>query len=153
MFDNPQASSSTCSYAYKWYPFNYYFCEWMACNAFDHRLKGGDGDVEEWLKVAQLWCHRGMNLNPWKRKLNLVRALLLAEKSPALGIMSWQEYVDWNFWDPYNHAIMVEMQSRSGDFDEAMESLKWVKGSAHYQSARQKFVEAWKKQAVGDSAD
>jgi hypothetical protein len=145
-YERPETVARRCEDAYRLYPYNYYLCIWIAekCWYARHDLDGSEspGRVE----LARLWCDRGLALNRRKSQLRLLKTRLLARHSVREAIDHWNDYVRWHFWEPHNHAILVELYAEAGDFAEALRSLEWVKGSKHYAEAHLKLQTAWAKE-------
>ena len=143
---NPSAILRLCDNARRLYPFNYYFCIFAAETAFYARP--GDTPEEDRTRLADAgrWCDAAMRLNPYRSQVRLLKARLLAVSSPAAAAAFWARYVDWNFWEPNNHAVLAEFYAQAGDFDKAMASLKWAKDSKYYADAEAKVREAWKRE-------
>lgn len=146
---DPEAAERRAHVAYRLYPYNYYFCIWTAENCWYYRNDETGHEVPERVSLAQKWCNRGLELNERKSQLRLLKARLIARTSPAKGAEYWKEYVDWHFWDRYNHAALVELYADAGNLESAMEELKWVKGSKHYKHASSLLQEAWKREMMG----
>lgn len=147
---DPLAVSMRCNNAHRLYPHNYFFCIWIAEKAYYNRF-GPDGrEIQEYLRATQHWCDTGLELNFYNSQLRLLKTRLLKRESVSDAVEYWEKYVDWQFWEPYNHAMLVELYAASGDFGKAMESLTWVKGSRHYSHASRKLHEAWQKEMAGE---
>jgi len=137
----PREVSVRCSAAYRLYPHNYYFCVWTAEKLYyEGDAAGADAEA------VRVWCDRGLDLNPHKRQLQLLKAHLLAEESPALAVEWWERYLDWQFWEPFNHVAMVHFCAQAGDFAKGREALRWASPSPHYEEARKAFQEAWQRE-------
>lgn len=125
------------------YPLSFYLCAWAAEVAYY-----GDWGAEEpgplaRRQLAQRWCERGLALNGWYRPLRLLEVRLVAEHSLPDAIRLWERYVDWQFWDPYNHAVLVDLYSSAGRYEQAVEALALVKGSSSEKAARRQVQQAW----------
>lgn len=131
------------------YPLNYYLCIWAAETAYYTSLRADTAEAERRLKIAEYWCDKGLYLNEYKSQLCLLKARLLRRRSPAAAAAYWREYVDWHFWEPYNHAVLVDLYAQSGDYDRALRALQWVKGSPYEEQARAWLRDAWKKEREG----
>jgi len=138
--DNPRRILRRCEAAHRLYPFNYRFCGWAAEEAYYH-----PSPVPA---AAAHWCDAGLRLNPYVRDLQVLKTRLLAERSLPRAIEHWEAYVDRNFWDPYHHALLAELHAHAGHFSEALESLKWVKGSPYFRETRRIVDEAWDRETA-----
>ncbi len=145
---DPEAAERRAHAAHRLYPYNYYFCIWTAENCWYYRNDETGHEVFERVGLARKWCDRGLELNERKSQLRLLKARLIARTSPAKGAEYWQEYVDWHFWDRYNHAALVELYADAGNLESAMEELKWVKRSKHYKHAGSLLQVAWKREVM-----
>jgi len=143
-----RATFRRCQDSFRLYPYGYYLCIWTAEKAYYGRFGPNGKEVPERLEAARLWCERGLELNYYKSQLRRLKTRLLARESLPDAIEYWGKYVDWQFWEPYNHAVLVEMYAEAGDLNNALESLVWVEGSEYYEEASRKFDEAWKKEMV-----
>lgn len=123
--------------AHRIYPFNYYLCMWVAETAYENGCAGGT-ESQEQINIARRWCDRGLKLNFYRSELREIKTRLLARESPDAAVSYWKEYVNWHFWEPYNHGVMAELLAGAGRFDLAEKALYWVKGSDHYQYFRER---------------
>ena len=75
--------------------------------------------------------------------MRALKARLVSLESPAEAVAYWDEYLDWNFWQPLNHMVMVELAVSAGDFTRASDALKWLKGTSHGPWAEALIRRAW----------
>ena len=106
------------------------------------RPRGGR-DAAEFERIARHWCDAGLALNPFKSQLRLLKARLLREESPRAAAAFWAEYVDWDYWNPHNHAMLVEFYCDAGLLERAVEPLLLLKGREYEDEARRTFRDAW----------
>lgn len=132
----PADLDRACDEATRLYPHNYYFCAWTAQRAFD----AGAFDT------ARKWCDRGLAMNSFKRRLNVLKAELLLRDSPRDAAAWWARYLEWDFWDPYNQYLAVYFHAAAGEWDAARASLRWTRHSDYYSAAEDAFREAWLKE-------
>lgn len=132
-----------CASANRFYPYNYSFCFWAAEQAFF--ASGSPQDREE-RALARAWCDRGLAMNPWNRELQILAARLTQRESPARAARQWERYVEWQFWDSYNHALLAELYADAGDIERAWDELEWVKGSRYYENTRTAIRAAWRRE-------
>lgn len=137
--------------AHRLYRRNYYLCILAAEQANYAGVVADGADADRMLAVARFWIARGLDLNPYKRQLCLLNARLKAEDSPGDAVEFWAQYVDWHFWDPYNHAVLVELHAGAGQYAQAMSELKWVRGTVHFADAHRKLSEAWAREMASPS--
>lgn len=115
----------------------------IAYSAIDDH-KNVDHGVE--LADVRLWCDRGLALNPHAPRLNHIDAEIIAATSPRDALVQWQKYLDWCFWDTFNHYYVVELLARAGRFEDAFQHLRWLKGRTHYDDARRIIRYEWQEQ-------
>jgi hypothetical protein len=136
--------AARCESAWRLYPFNYYFAMWTAEKAY----YGREADTLDSAMVqsAARWCDAGLKLNPYRSSLRLLKMRLLRMQSLNQAISYWEAYVDWDFWNPYNHAVLAELYASGGRWGKAMQALQWVKGSPYYNDTRRTLNELWREQ-------
>jgi hypothetical protein len=142
----PEDASRKCEKAHKLYPYNYYLCAWMSEKAYYNLFDKEGKEIAGRKDIARAWCAKGLALNQYKSQLRLMNTRFLAEESLPEAIAYWREYVDWDFWDPYSHAVLVGYYAEAGDVESAAAELRWVEGSAHHKDSSRKLNEAWKKE-------
>jgi len=146
--EDPKAVLELAERSYRLHRWNYYLCVLAGETAYRARTEGGTFDDDGRLSAARFWCRRGLDLNPYKRALRLLEVRLAADTSgadEAVGL--WERYLDWHFWDPYNHRVMAELHAEAGDYDKAIARLKWIENSPrHREAARQSINEAWRRE-------
>lgn len=147
-YDRPETVARRCKDAHRFYPYNYYLCIWIAEKCWYARYDIDGSESAGRVELAREWCDRGLALNTRKSQLRLLKTRLLAKRSIREAIDQWRDYVDWHFWEPHNHAVLVELYAEAGDFAGATKSLEWVKGSKHYAEAQLKLHKAWAKEAA-----
>ena len=149
---HPDAIFVLCEQADRLYPFNYNLCILAAKTAYAASFSGDRNESARLLALAERWCDKGLRIDVYKRSLRLLKTRLMAMKSLPDAIRYWEAYVEWEFWAPRNHAVLVELYSRAGDFDRALESLAWTRGSDCYADASRKFTEAWDREKTFKAA-
>jgi hypothetical protein len=140
-----EAIVERCGAAQRAYPRNYHFCRWAALRAWESAAEGGPR-AEKRRAAAERWCGAGLALNPYDRLLRLVKTRLLEGASVAEALRFWEKHVAWQFWEPRNHAVLVDLYARAGDYDRAMRSLRLIRGTPSYPSALQALRRAWAKE-------
>jgi len=128
------------------YPSNYYLCILASELAYHTYDALDEPERSRRLSAAQFWCDRGLRKNPYKSQLRLLEARLAARESPARAARLWAEYVDWEFWVPHHHAVLVEFLVEAGEFGRAVEELKWTRNSGHHDAAKRAIDEAWRRE-------
>ncbi len=144
--DDLQLTLRSIEKAHRLYPHNYRFCTWVAERAFLSRSNLRGEARERRNRAAENWTHVGLALNRFSGPLNLLKARLLQRHDPAAAATHWAGYVSWHFWEPYNHAVLVDLYASMGDFDRASDELRWVEGSEHYEWALGRLQDAWRKE-------
>jgi len=126
-----------CRKAYVLYPDNYYFSILASETAYYTAASAGAGTKQRRLEQSAVWCERGLVQNWWKGQLRRLKARFLWEESPSKAIRFWNVYTEWQFWEPYNHAVLAEMYAGVGDFENSDRELGWASGTADGERARQ----------------
>jgi hypothetical protein len=145
-----QVALNLCLTAERLYPYNFYVQQYICERAYyDSFEASSTEEAAELLDVSRRWCDRGLHLNYYDRTLRLRRVVLLARRDLERAVREMEQYVDWHFWHPHNHAILASLYAKSGDFDKAEQSLFLVKQSKYYEDAvrsveraKQKFLDS-----------
>lgn len=137
-----------CAIAYRYYPYNYYFPILAAESAYYSAPAAVAEEKRRLLGAADYWCDTGLQLNPYKIKLRLLRARIIADENPSDAVEYWQAYVDWHYWEPFNHCVLAELQAQAGDFDEAFRTLDTIKGQNYYEEGLSRVDAYWRKEMV-----
>ena len=93
--------------------------------------------------LADLWCQRGLELNAFNSQLRLLEVRLLMDDALKEAIGKGEAYVEWQFWEPFNHVFLAELYAKDVRYKDAVESLAWAKGSRYASEARQRVLDAW----------
>ncbi|MGQ9661430.1 MAG: hypothetical protein ACUVWX_03720 [Kiritimatiellia bacterium] len=143
-----------CTAAQRLYPFNYYFHIWAAENAYYRSREAAEATAQaRLLEAARQWCDTGLRQNHYRSELRTLKMRLLEMESVEKAIAYWKSYLEWHFWEPYNHAVMVELYAKAGQFEQAIEEMKWVRGTRHYEEAKQKLHAAWAQEIHAQTPD
>lgn len=137
--------------AHRWYPHNYYLAILAAERAHAAAVARTPPDGELW-RQAWLWCERGLAQNPWRSSLRWLKTRLLWREAPQEAIRYWEQFTDWNFWEPWNHAVLAELYAKVGEFEKADEALFWARGAPNYEDARRAVLEEARRQAAEQAA-
>ena len=133
------------SVAHGVYPYNHNLCMWVAEHALSRAASvGTPAGTDDPYALVQEWCERGLSLNPYPRRMRFIKMYLIRRISPEEALQYWNEYVEWQFWEPYNHAVLVDLYAACGQLVEAEDSLRWVEGSPHFPAAKQRLAQARK---------
>jgi tetratricopeptide (TPR) repeat protein len=143
--DDARLVLNRCEEAYDLYPRNYYFSIWAAEKAYYTSFGVDKTESQKLLAASERWCDIGLIQNPYNDQLRMLKTHLLAKDSIPDAIKYWEPCVEWQFWEPYNHAVLAELYAKSGQFEKAFDSLKWVEGSKYYAETARKIKDAWYK--------
>jgi hypothetical protein len=138
-----------CDEAYPLYRHNYR----LSLTATDTAFTAGEAEADfdradMLLQAAEDWCDRGLEENGLHMELRSIKARLIAYGSRKEAVAYWDRYLDWHFWDPMNHALMVDLSVDAGDLARAEAALQWLKGSRYYVPALKRIEAARKAQAL-----
>ncbi len=125
--------------AYRIDPDNHPFWSWLSDGLVAAYGASGDPDM---LAGAALWSERGLAANRFGWRINVTRAKVLAEKSPDEAVRFWGLYVDWHYWEPFNHAYLAELHARAGDTGSALHVLRRIEGLPYHKQTLQ-IVTQW----------
>ncbi len=125
--------------AYKMDEWNHPFWSWLSDGLVTAYGTSGDPDI---LAGAALWSKRGLAANSYGWRLSVTRAKVLAETSPDEAVRFWERYVEWHYWEPFNHAYLAELHARAGDTGRALHVLRRIEGMPYHEQARQ-IVTQW----------
>lgn len=128
------------------FPWNYFLCMLAAETAYDKWQTAASGHGGDFRRSAAFWTEEGLRLNPYKRPLRYIQAHLLAEHAPLEAALAWERYVDWHFWDPYNHAVLVHLHALAGRYHDALRSLELIRGTREERMARRALRAAWQRE-------
>lgn len=143
----PGSLLELCDDAHAQYPHNYRLSTLAAETALAQGLAAGGEEADAFLEMAEDWCDTGLEQNASHPELREMKARLLAYGSHREAVAYWERYLDWHFWEPWNHAVMVDLSVEAGDLARAEAALKWLEGSAHHAAALRQIEEARKQQS------
>ncbi len=144
--DDVRAVLKLCEEAQSYYHWNYHACLLATERAYEAAGLSTNEQERAWLREQeQVWCDRGLAVNHMKSQLRLLKAWALARQSPIEGARYWEEYVDWDYWDTYNHRVLVELYARAGELERADECLDVIVGLPQYQEAEDALRAAWER--------
>jgi hypothetical protein len=116
---------------------HYHFWALAADDAWNARRVAPRPEAEELLgRQAGQWCRKALDANPWHPKARVLWASIVAERDPREALRYWQTCVEWQYWEPFNHALMAELLGRSGEFALASNTLERIKGMPYYEATR-----------------
>jgi hypothetical protein len=130
------------------HPWHYYAFMRAAASANDAAVASAGETRATWLARSRRWCGEALALNPYRRPLRLLHARLLALESPAEGLKAWQRYVDWEYWNPDNHAELARFHLLAGDFDAALSTLEMARGGTRIEAVREEVTAAWRHEMI-----
>jgi hypothetical protein len=121
--------------AYAQYPWNYYLCQLMAKEAWENvNIRNVDADGER-LSLANEWCSRGRELNPYDRSLAWTAVSIAGVDSAQKAVAVWERYVERVFWDPWNLASLIKLKAMAGQVKDARTLLALLDGRPEYRDA------------------
>ncbi len=137
-----------CDKAQRLYPYNYRLLAWGADEAFNHSQKVASGDRQEYINVAETLCNNGLSLNRYMMPLPFIKMQLLCLTSIKDGTEYWEQFVEWDYWNSYNHAVLAGLYAAGGKFGKAMQSLQFIKGTEDYAEANKIVQYYWDADSV-----
>jgi tetratricopeptide (TPR) repeat protein len=137
--------NTRCEDAYKFYKHNYYFSILCAEKSWYEYSCSTNNDVraKELLEIASKWCEIGLTQNKYRSQLRLLKARLLFLENPSQAIDYWKQYVEWDFWYPYNHAVLAEMYIDNGEYEKALKTLELIRNFKESEPLFLKLATAW----------
>jgi hypothetical protein len=94
------------------------------------------------LSEAERWCDLGLAQNPYSSALHVVKANLLAERDVSAAIVHWRAYVDWDYWNAYNHAFLGDLYCRAGRLEDAAAEVRLIQGTREHDWIARRLREA-----------
>lgn len=132
-----------CSAAHRLYPYNYRLFAWGAGKAFDSIQNTTGEDRIKCIKLAEFLCDKGLSLNRYIMPLPFIKMQLLCLFSIKEGTEYWEEYVEWDYWSSYNHAVLAGLYAADGKFGKAMQALQFIKGTEDFAEANKIVQDYW----------
>lgn len=118
-------------------PEHYHFWALAADDAWNARIVAPISNAGESMgRQAKEWCKRALDANPWHPKARVLWASMVAENDVGEALRYWQTCVEWQYWEPFNHAFLAELQGRNGNFALASNTLGRIKGMPYYEDTR-----------------
>ncbi|MDP6525560.1 MAG: hypothetical protein QGH15_15190 [Kiritimatiellia bacterium] len=145
---DPETILKQCGTAHSFYPYNYYFCIWAGENAYHNRGKGNTARSKELLAAAGDWADTGHDLNPYNSELAVLKTDVLAGNAGTMeeAIALWESYLDWNFWEPFNHFVMIDLYIKAGRLQDAEEALYWLQDTKYFTDLAKRLESEFRKQ-------
>ena len=134
---------SKCQKADRLYPYNYRLMAWGAEEAFERSQNSIGVERVDYLDFTGMLCDRGLSLNRYMMPMPFIKMQLLCLKSIKEGTEYWEEYVEWDYWNSYNHAVLAGLYAADGKFGEAMQSLQFIKGTVDFAEANKIVQDYW----------
>ena len=125
-----------------YYPFNYRLCLATARKLYDSARALPEGERAALMDEARFWCEQGLGLDPYVRDLRWLKSQFLWTESPPRAIEYWERCVDWDFWFPFNHAVLADMYTAAGDLDNAAKEVEWTRNSEYYAAVNDHLAQA-----------
>ncbi len=122
------------------YPYSYHLAIYAGSLAWNQYLRtDDDGDAalaEVHLDKVRYWTRVGLHQNPYPIQLRWFKKRLLEmDDSVDAAIAYWEAHTDWHFWDAYNHAVLADLYTHAGRFEDAERALRMLTRSPHYAEA------------------
>ena len=145
--DQPGAVLAECERGYPYDTSNYHQAILAAETAYYQRFDVRGAEMPARVLAADRWCDRGLAMNFRQSQLRLLKARLIERHAPADAAAYWRKYVEWSFWMPEFHAELAGLYAAAGNYDAALDSLAWTKGSEHYLPTRHKILTIWRRES------
>jgi hypothetical protein len=123
---SPEEVYSNYIYAVNLYPYNFYFAAYAGEKIFYnlHNYKGQE--LEEKTEIVKDIAGDGIKINSYNSQLIYLHMRMLEKDSPWAALACWKKFVDWYFWNDYNHSVLAELYAKSGMYEKAMNELKYL---------------------------
>jgi len=122
----PESVYSNYVYAANLYPYNFYFSAYAGENFFYNISNYNSREAAENLEIIKEIAADGIEINPYNSQLIYLHMRMLETESPKAALDYWQKFVDWYFWNDYNHSVLAELYAKSGMYEKAMNELKYL---------------------------
>ena len=132
-----------CRKAQQLYSYNYRLMAWGAETAFERSQSTSGSDKVDFINLAETLCDRGLSLNRDMMPLPYIKMQLLCLRSLKDGILFWEQYVERDYWNSYNHAVLSTLYAADGKFGKAMQSLQFIKGTEDFTEANNIVQNYW----------
>ncbi len=131
---DPDTALSLSYQAHRKYPFSYHLAINAGKVAWDQYILAADrGDSEQaeyYLGKVRYWARIGLHRNPYPLQLRWFnKRLLEIDESIEAAIDYWERHTDWQFWYAYNHAVLADLYTHAGRFDDAERALRMLRRS------------------------
>ena len=108
------------------YPYNFYFSAYAGEKLFYNISNSNSQEAAEKLEIIKDIASNGIKINPYNSQLVYLHMRMLEKESPKAALDYWQKFVDWYFWNDYNHSVLAELYAKSGMYEKAMNELKYL---------------------------
>jgi hypothetical protein len=129
------------------YPRNYHLLAWAAEMAHDRALRLDGAARLTAFEETGLLCDAGLDLNPHRVPLPIIKTSLISQASLAEAIIYWEAFVAWDYWNPYNHAYLAELYAAAGRFGDAARALNLIQDTPFAASASRALRRAYEREA------
>lgn len=123
---SPDLVYSNYVYASNLYPYNFYFSAYAGEKFFYNISNYKSQEAAEKLKIVKNIASYGAEINPYNSQLIYLHMRMLETESPKVALDYWQKFVDWYFWNDYNHSVLAELYAKSGMYEKAMNELRYL---------------------------
>lgn len=139
-----------CERLFRLYPYSHYLCIFVAERAcFGPGGQRIDALDDRRAAIGGQWCDRGLKINPHSRRLRYIKTRLLERDSAKKALAYWLSFVDWQYWDPSNHAVLAELYAKTGEFVRAAQALEMARNSPRHAAAARTVQDAWRREMLG----
>ena len=126
---SPELVYSNYVYASNLYPYNFYFSAY-AGEFFFYNLASYKGQKALGkLAIIRDIASDGIKINPYNSQLIYLHMRMLETESPKVALEYWQKFVNWYFWNDYNHSVLAELYAKTGMYEKAMNELKYLESN------------------------
>jgi len=132
-----------CEKSYKLYPYSYDLSIQACLKMWPGLSSENSSESKAAAASIELWCDRGLGQNPYHRTLNQTKADMISLRSSADAADYWMGFIDNQFWNTKNIALLVKYYSQAGRLAEASEFLDLLKGHSKYKEASASLRKAW----------
>ena len=126
---SPENIYSNYLHAKKLYPWNFYFSAYTGETFFYSLSKYKGDDIVQHNEFIKDIASHGLKTNPYNTQLIYLNMRMLQLESPKLALEYWLLFVDWCFWNGYNHSVLAELYAKSGMYENALNELKYLEKS------------------------
>lgn len=140
---SPEEIYSNYKAAMKLYPYNFYFSAYAGEKFFYNFSNYSEDELKDIVENVKSIAEDGIKINPYNSQLVYLHMRMLERTSVAKALEYWKKYVDWVFWNDYNHSVLAELYAKNGMYDKAFDQLKFLERSKYLEHTRHVIDDAW----------